>query len=185
MRIEYFRKELACIRFVILVFLSVLCHLYNKQRKCAYFQIVCLVFSSLFQRGTMIISIAIMWFSFDIFIFFQRQSERIKRGKTQAKRRDDVDPLVRPDLIVPVARFHGSRLASGPSPSPFQESGSSRRHRKAPCLSSEGATVGAALVEAENSLETEVCLCCISSLAWLWFLIGEVWFVHSIDLYSY
>ncbi|KAH7656232.1 5'-3' exoribonuclease 2 protein [Dioscorea alata] len=85
----------------------------------------------------------------------QRQSERIKRGKTQAKRGDDVDPLVRPDLIVPVARFHGSRLASGPSPSPFQESGSSQRHRKAARLSSE-ATVGAALVEAENSLETEI-----------------------------
>ncbi|KAJ0987361.1 hypothetical protein J5N97_005717 [Dioscorea zingiberensis] len=86
----------------------------------------------------------------------QRQSERIKRGKTQAKRGDDIDPQVRPDLMVPVARFHGSRLASGPSPSPYQQSGSSHRSRKVSRLSSEGTTVGAALVEAENSLETEI-----------------------------
>lgn len=98
---------------------------------------------------------------------------------------------------MPVARFHGSRLASGPSPSPYQQSGSNynsggsmsvkkdyqlgdntaglsgpelksnrtwatdARGASAPpqkvARLSSGATIGAAIVEAENSLEIEVC----------------------------
>ena len=67
-----------------------------------------------------------------------------------------------PESIVPVARYHGSRLASAPSPSPYQQSETcddkktDLRARKSSRLSS-GATVGAAIVEAENSLEIEVC----------------------------
>jgi 5'-3' exoribonuclease 2 len=127
----------------------------------------------------------------------QRQSERIKREKAQARRRDDVEPQVQPESLVPVARFHGSRLASGPSPSPYQQSGfkhssesstsvrkdyqlgqataglseleikskqswaserrgASAQPNKVARLSS-GATIGAAIVEAENNLEIDVC----------------------------
>ncbi|KAL5847801.1 hypothetical protein ACOSQ3_011325 [Xanthoceras sorbifolium] len=109
----------------------------------------------------------------------QRQSERIKREKAQAKRGDDAQPLAQPDSLVPVGRFHGSRLASGPSPSPYQLTENVEvmnlssnnntgkrsntadvkrtydRPHKVPRLSS-GATIGAAIVEAENSLETEI-----------------------------
>jgi 5'-3' exoribonuclease 2 len=123
-------------------------------------------------------------------ILFQRQAERIKRDKAQARRGDDVEPQVQPESLVPVARYHGSRLASGPSPTPFQQSGfshsserstfvrkdyqheqaaaqlsghevkskqsgASPRLQKAARLSS-AATIGAAIVEAENSLEIEV-----------------------------
>lgn len=118
----------------------------------------------------------------------QRQAERNKRDKAQAKakRGDDVEPQARPESLVPVARFHGSRLASGPSPSPYQKTGSKAgkneyqlgkattdlsvldiknkqpgtsgdkqiniRAQKVARLST-GATIGAALVEAENNLE--------------------------------
>ncbi|XWS20972.1 hypothetical protein CRYUN_Cryun30bG0015200 [Craigia yunnanensis] len=91
----------------------------------------------------------------------QRQSERIKREKAQARRGDDAEPQVKPDSLVPVARFHGSRLASGHSPAPFQQTmefngnGSSSRQHKVRHLSSE-ATIGAAIVEAEDGVETDV-----------------------------
>lgn len=92
----------------------------------------------------------------------QRQAERIKRGKAQARRGDDAEPQVQPDL-VPVSQFRGSRLASGPVPSPYQRSGSGNNHRDGEgnslahkvARSSSAATVGAAIVEAENSLEIE------------------------------
>ncbi|KAA3453647.1 5'-3' exoribonuclease 3-like isoform X1 [Gossypium australe] len=91
----------------------------------------------------------------------QRQAERIKREKAQARRGDDAQPQVQPDSLVPVARFHGSRLASGPTPVPFQQTvesngnGSSSRPHKVRRLSS-GANIGAAIVEAEDSIETDV-----------------------------
>ncbi|XP_047326533.1 5'-3' exoribonuclease 3-like [Impatiens glandulifera] len=127
----------------------------------------------------------------------QRQAERIKRDKSQGKIRDNVYPQVRPEGIVPVAPFHGSRLASGPIPSPYQQMSSSDSHSvpsmsvsnennngrildglsvhanqknqseistdeqsytrasKAPRTSS-AATVGAAIMEAENTLEEEI-----------------------------
>lgn len=126
----------------------------------------------------------------------QNQAERIKREKAQTKRGDDTEPQVKRDSIVPVARYHGSRLASASSPSPYQQKGfgygtastSSVRNenllgqvtmdvsvldicskkpetsddehtyfraRKSARLAS-GATVGAAVVEAENSFEIEV-----------------------------
>ncbi|EXC00968.1 5'-3' exoribonuclease 3 [Morus notabilis] len=89
----------------------------------------------------------------------QRQAERIKREKAQARRGDDAEPQVQPDL-VPVSQFRGSRLASGSSPSPYQQSGSRNEHRVGRAhkvaRSSSAATVGAAIVEAENSLEVEV-----------------------------
>ncbi|XP_051139158.1 5'-3' exoribonuclease 3 [Andrographis paniculata] len=104
----------------------------------------------------------------------KRQAERVKRDKSQAKRGDDSEPTNRPDSLVPVSRFHGSRLASGPSPSPYQPKGSvSGRHNqhgqvtrsmsdldiagKAPKVArlDSGATIGAAIVEAEKSLEVE------------------------------
>ncbi|CAN4122961.1 unnamed protein product [Withania somnifera] len=53
----------------------------------------------------------------------QRQSERIKRERAQSKRGDDAAPQAEPESLVPVARFGGSRLASGPSPSPYQRGG--------------------------------------------------------------
>ncbi|KAK8936724.1 5'-3' exoribonuclease 3 [Platanthera zijinensis] len=111
----------------------------------------------------------------------QRQAERIKREKAQARRGDDIDPHVKPDHIVPVTRYKGSRLASGASPSPFQQMESSRssnppfsrngrengkttpeisrtsvRMLKVARTSTEGATIGGAIVEAENSLEAEM-----------------------------
>lgn len=80
-------------------------------------------------------------------------------------------PEVEPESLVPVARFHGSRLASGPSPSPYQQgfrsdqklrsgnSHDSHTHNHATKVArlASAATVGAAIVEAENSLEIEVC----------------------------
>ncbi|WCJ35121.1 5'-3' exoribonuclease 2 [Euphorbia peplus] len=109
----------------------------------------------------------------------QRQSERIKRQKgekkVQSRRGDDAAPQALPESLVPVSRFHGSRLASAPSPSPFQHGsesssnignedstghisngkGSSGHAHKLTRLSS-SASVGAAIVDAENSLEIEV-----------------------------
>ncbi|XP_054818179.1 5'-3' exoribonuclease 3 isoform X2 [Prosopis cineraria] len=120
----------------------------------------------------------------------QRQVERIKRDKAHARRGDDAAPSVLPESLVPVSRFHGSRLVSAPA-APFQQSGlsyksnglkstrnqvgqattelsnleigkpswgnkdNSERPRKVAKLSS-GATIGAAIVEAENSLEIDV-----------------------------
>ncbi|XP_038704868.1 5'-3' exoribonuclease 3-like isoform X2 [Tripterygium wilfordii] len=107
----------------------------------------------------------------------QRQSERIKREKAQARRGDDAEPQFQPESLVPVARFHGSRLAFGPSPSPYKQTGSnstseslnfeqkigqvrmgSSDHTRAHKVArfSSGATVGAVVVEAENILEIEV-----------------------------
>ncbi|KAI3910031.1 hypothetical protein MKW92_006896 [Papaver armeniacum] len=126
----------------------------------------------------------------------QRQTDRIKREKAQARRGDDAEPQLKPESLVPVARYHGSRLASAAAPSPFQKTGSnsisakstsftkeseigqattsfsvldiksqhseasnaSEIHLRAPKVPriSSGATIGAAIVEAENSLETEI-----------------------------
>ncbi|KAM4129906.1 hypothetical protein ACJW30_01G059400 [Castanea mollissima] len=116
----------------------------------------------------------------------QRQADRIKRDKAQARRRDDLEPQVQPESLVPVARFHGSRLASGPSPSPFQQPGFNHRSEGSMSVRkdyplgqataglsgleikrkqsrpnkvarySSGATIGAAIVEAENNLEIDV-----------------------------
>jgi len=70
---------------------------------------------------------------------------------------DDEAPTVQPDL-VPVARFSGSRLASAPTPSPFQSNdGRSAPHQKVRRLSP-GSSVGAAIVDVENSLESDVCI---------------------------
>lgn len=67
-----------------------------------------------------------------------------------------MDPRVRNDAIVPVARFEGSRLASGAAPAPFQHNrgqGGSSHPAKVARISSMGSNVAAAIVEAENSLE--------------------------------
>ncbi|KAD0994771.1 hypothetical protein E3N88_43445 [Mikania micrantha] len=90
----------------------------------------------------------------------QRQAERIKRDKVQAKslliRGDDAGPQMEPESLVAVGRFHGSRLASGPSQSPYQSKGDSSHHRhtKVARMSS-GSTIGAAIVEAESNLERD------------------------------
>ncbi|CAI9110644.1 OLC1v1010706C1 [Oldenlandia corymbosa var. corymbosa] len=86
----------------------------------------------------------------------QKQAERIKHGKAQVKRGDDSAPQVSPASLVPVARFHGSRLASGPSPSTYQGPGTNdgrqiyHRAQKVACPA-----LGAAIVQAEKDLETE------------------------------
>ncbi|KAL8200204.1 hypothetical protein R6Q57_011543 [Mikania cordata] len=90
----------------------------------------------------------------------QRQAERIKRDKAQAKsqtiRGDDARPEIEPESLVAVGRFHGSRLASGPSPSPYQAKGDSSLSRPQKLQRrSSGSTVGAAIVEAESSLERD------------------------------
>ncbi|XP_051123877.1 5'-3' exoribonuclease 3-like isoform X2 [Andrographis paniculata] len=105
----------------------------------------------------------------------QKQSDRIKYNKSQAKKRHDSEPLSRPEALVPVSGFHGSRLASGLSPSPYQQKKSESfstldvacnppgktklningRPKKVARVKS-AATIGAAIVEAEKSLETEV-----------------------------
>ncbi|CAN6482583.1 unnamed protein product [Victoria cruziana] len=124
----------------------------------------------------------------------QRQTERIKREKAQSRRGDDVEPQVCPDSLVPVARFQGSRLASAPVASPYQNAGSSSksanmkkqfqlshttdgmsslkihaeqygtsseketsvRARKVARVSVQGASIGAAIVAAENNHEIEI-----------------------------
>lgn len=92
--------------------------------------------------------------------------------RLKKKRGDDAAPQVEPESLVPVSRFQGSRLASGPSPSPYEQQGTESRSQvdarnkrkwtaddnttsqahKVARLSS-GATIGAAIVEAENSPE--------------------------------
>ncbi|PWA72672.1 5'-3' exoribonuclease 3 [Artemisia annua] len=93
----------------------------------------------------------------------QRQAERIKRDKAQAKsqamRGDDAGPQMEPESLVPVGRFQGSRLASGPASSPYQPKGSHgesshSRPNKVARVSS-GSTIGAAIGEAESSLEKD------------------------------
>ncbi|XP_019436847.1 PREDICTED: 5'-3' exoribonuclease 3-like isoform X2 [Lupinus angustifolius] len=93
----------------------------------------------------------------------QRQAERIKRDKSQARRGDDAAPQALPESAVAVSRFHGSRLASAPTPSPYQQSGYKKHNKedsqgphKVARLTSSGASVAAAIVEAENSLEIDV-----------------------------
>ncbi|MBA0865622.1 hypothetical protein Goshw_013868 [Gossypium schwendimanii] len=94
-------------------------------------------------------------------LLHQRQAERIKRGKAQAGGGDDAEPQVQPDSIVPVTRFNGSRLASGSSPAPFQQTmeskgdESSGRPHKVRRLNS-GVTIDAAIVEAEDSIESDM-----------------------------
>ncbi|KAK9936521.1 hypothetical protein M0R45_013358 [Rubus argutus] len=82
----------------------------------------------------------------------QRQAQRIKHAKVQG-------PQVQPDCIVAINRFQGSRLASGPSPAPYQQySRSSGRGnpQKVARLSSEASSVAAAIVEAENSSTLDI-----------------------------
>ncbi|KAF6166531.1 hypothetical protein GIB67_005393 [Kingdonia uniflora] len=88
----------------------------------------------------------------------QRQAERIKREKGQAKRGIDAKPHVEPDSLVPVARYQGSRLASAPAPSPYKQSTSDGEvHMQAKkIVRYSETTVGAAIVEAEKNLETEI-----------------------------
>ncbi|KAJ0808536.1 putative 5-3 exonuclease, 5'-3' exoribonuclease [Helianthus annuus] len=83
----------------------------------------------------------------------KRQAERIKRDKAQKTRGDDARPELEPESLVAVGRFHGSQLASGPSPSPYQSKGDSRAQKLA--RRSSGSTVGAAIIEAESSLERD------------------------------
>lgn len=97
-----------------------------------------------------------------VFCLFKRQADRIKREKSQARRGDDAQPQVEPESLVPVSRFHGSRLASAPSPSPFQkgpggsvDKATSKPHKVTRV--STAASIGAAIVQAENSLEDDVC----------------------------
>lgn len=85
--------------------------------------------------------------------FFQRQAERNRQNKANTRRGDDAEPGIRPELI-PVARFHGSRLSSAPTPSPYQRP-SGHAHKVAR-HSTSGASVGAAIVEAEKHLDLEV-----------------------------
>uniref|UniRef100_A0A8I6W9T5 5'-3' exoribonuclease n=1 Tax=Hordeum vulgare subsp. vulgare TaxID=112509 RepID=A0A8I6W9T5_HORVV len=91
----------------------------------------------------------------------QRQAERIKRDKAQAKRGDDLDPHVRSDLIVPVARFQGSRLASGAMASPYEHNGPHKDsaeksvRAKRSRISSSDSSLSAAVVEAEISVEAQ------------------------------
>ncbi|KAI3724473.1 hypothetical protein L2E82_36251 [Cichorium intybus] len=93
-----------------------------------------------------------------------KQQERVKRDRAQAKRGDDSQPRVDLNSLVPITRFEGSRLASGPSPSPYQQSSSRKagknehqgeiRAKKVARVSS-GDNVGNAIIEAERSLENE------------------------------
>ncbi|KAL9238054.1 hypothetical protein vseg_012530 [Gypsophila vaccaria] len=88
----------------------------------------------------------------------QRQADRIKREKGQTRRGDDAQPQFLPESLVPVSRFHGSRLASAPSPSPFQDGQNDSSNKSNPhkvLRLSSSATIGAAIVQAEDGLEKE------------------------------
>ncbi|MCL7043730.1 hypothetical protein MKW94_007646 [Papaver nudicaule] len=69
----------------------------------------------------------------------QRQVERIKRDKAQKTRGDNVEPTVKPESLVPL-------------PSPYERTGPVQKVAR---HTSSGASVGAAIVAAENSLEQE------------------------------
>ncbi|XP_055962130.1 5'-3' exoribonuclease 3-like isoform X2 [Mercurialis annua] len=103
----------------------------------------------------------------------QRQLDRIKIAQLRLERGDDAEPQVQLESSVLVTQFNGSRLASAPTPSPFQQSieTADLNCRSCNCLasksngkgsfvpaskvarSSSSASVGAAIVEAENGLE--------------------------------
>uniref|UniRef100_A0A0C9S9W9 5'-3' exoribonuclease n=1 Tax=Wollemia nobilis TaxID=56998 RepID=A0A0C9S9W9_9CONI len=100
----------------------------------------------------------------------QRQAERIKRDKAQKKNRDDVEPNINPESLVPVMPFRNARLASGPQPSPYQSeqyqssqptAGHKRRtghpghSNKLMRVSEEHSSVAAAIVRAEEEVEAE------------------------------
>ncbi|KAI3929625.1 hypothetical protein MKX01_025793 [Papaver californicum] len=51
----------------------------------------------------------------------QHQADRIRRENAQVRRGDEAEPQFKPESLVPVARYHGSRLASAAAPSPFQK----------------------------------------------------------------
>ncbi|MFS8006639.1 putative transcription factor interactor and regulator CCHC(Zn) family [Helianthus anomalus] len=54
-----------------------------------------------------------------------RLAANVKRDKAQAKRGYNAGTQVEPESLVPVRRFHGSRLASNQSSSPYQQKQSS------------------------------------------------------------
>lgn len=92
----------------------------------------------------------------------QKQADRIKREKGQTRRGDDAEPQVQPSLVA-VSRFHDSRLASGPRPSPYgQQSGVGKANSKLSgqkikkARLSSGSSIGAAIVDAENTLEIDI-----------------------------
>ncbi|CAN8240063.1 unnamed protein product [Cochlearia groenlandica] len=85
----------------------------------------------------------------------QRQAERIKGDKARKRRMDDAAPTVEPDSLVPVARFSGSRLASAPTPSPFQSNDGGSALRQKFRRVSTGSSIGAAIVDVESSLESD------------------------------
>ncbi|KAE8659858.1 hypothetical protein F3Y22_tig00116962pilonHSYRG01219 [Hibiscus syriacus] len=91
----------------------------------------------------------------------QRQAQRIKNRKAEVIRGDDVEPKVEPNLLVPVARFNGSRLSSGSSPAPFQQTmesngdGSSGRPSKVQRLNS-GAAVSASIIKTDDNIESDI-----------------------------
>lgn len=137
----------------------------SKMVVCYFFicDLACFVWELSFFEFTTVWNICVYSI---ISLSLQKQAERIKRQKAQTRRGDDAGPQGQPDSLVAVNRFHGSRLASGPSPVPYQQSGSGRGNpQKVARLSSEASTVGAAIVEAENILE-DVCFIYIFSTNW-------------------
>ncbi|XP_022946424.1 5'-3' exoribonuclease 3-like isoform X1 [Cucurbita moschata] len=96
----------------------------------------------------------------------KKQAGRIKLAKALTSRGDDAGPWVQPSLVA-VARFHRSRLASAPYPSPYGQSrkatsrfsGLKNKNMQRPnkvARPSSGDSIGSAIVEAENTLEIDI-----------------------------
>ncbi|XP_038991449.1 5'-3' exoribonuclease 3-like isoform X2 [Hibiscus syriacus] len=87
----------------------------------------------------------------------QRQAHRIKNRKAEVRRGDDVEPKVEPDSFVPVARFNGSRLSSGSSPAPFQQTMESNGQPSKVQRLKSGAAVSASTIKTKDNIESNIC----------------------------
>ncbi|XP_010539049.1 PREDICTED: 5'-3' exoribonuclease 3-like isoform X2 [Tarenaya hassleriana] len=83
-----------------------------------------------------------------------RQAERIMRDNAQRGRTGHTGFPVQPESLVQVSQYHGSRLASGPQPSPYKQNMDSTRPQKVRRLFPED-NVGVSIVDTDNSLGTE------------------------------
>ncbi|KAI3994709.1 hypothetical protein MKX01_002325 [Papaver californicum] len=90
----------------------------------------------------------------------EHQADRIRCEKAQVRRGDEAEPQFKPESLVHVARYHGSRLASAAAPSPFQKTGSNSISAKSTSFTNESeigkATTSFSISENKDELKTKL-----------------------------